>query len=54
MAKPASCQHTFEVIKSDTTLISWNCNLCHLGPFPFIYECKTCKLKTCRGCTAKA
>ncbi|KAF1940560.1 hypothetical protein EJ02DRAFT_228060 [Clathrospora elynae] len=54
MARPASCEHNFKLIKSDTTLIVWNCNMCHLGPFNFIYECQHCKLKTCRPCAAKA
>ncbi|EGP83916.1 uncharacterized protein MYCGRDRAFT_48452 [Zymoseptoria tritici IPO323] len=54
MAKPGKCEHSFKMIKSDTTLILWNCNMCHLGPHWFIYECAKCKLKTCRTCTAKA
>ncbi|KAF2684122.1 hypothetical protein K458DRAFT_37825 [Lentithecium fluviatile CBS 122367] len=54
MAAPASCEHNFKVIKSDTNIVQWNCNLCHSGPHPFIYECQNCKLKTCRPCTAKA
>ncbi|KAF1835966.1 hypothetical protein BDW02DRAFT_264948 [Decorospora gaudefroyi] len=54
MARPASCSHNFKLIKSDTTLVVWNCNLCHMGPLTSIYECEHCKLKTCRPCAAKA
>ncbi|KAF2194303.1 hypothetical protein K469DRAFT_548033 [Zopfia rhizophila CBS 207.26] len=54
MAVPGSCEHNFKMIKSDTTLILWNCNMCHSGPHWYIYECQNCKLKTCRPCTAKA
>lgn len=54
MAKPGKCEHTFKVIKSDTTLILWNCNMCHSGPHWWIYECAKCKLKTCKTCMAKA
>ncbi|KAF2503246.1 hypothetical protein BU16DRAFT_448630 [Lophium mytilinum] len=54
MAVPGSCEHSFTMIKSDTTLIIWNCNMCHSGPHWYIFECKHCKLKTCRPCTTKA
>ena len=54
MAAPASCEHNFKMIKSDTTIVQWNCNLCHAGPQPYIYECQNCKTKRCRPCTAKA
>lgn len=54
MAKPGKCEHTFKVIKSDTTLILWNCNMCHSGPHWWIYECAKCKLKACKTCSAKA
>ncbi|KAF2870659.1 hypothetical protein BDV95DRAFT_522350 [Massariosphaeria phaeospora] len=53
MAAPAKCTHKFNMIKSDTTLIQWNCQSCHSGPHSFIYECQHCKLKTCSPCTAK-
>ncbi|CAD0110429.1 unnamed protein product [Aureobasidium uvarum] len=43
MAISGSCEHRFRVIKSDTTLIIWNCSLCHSGPHWFIYECTKCK-----------
>ncbi|KAH7072111.1 hypothetical protein BKA63DRAFT_62823 [Paraphoma chrysanthemicola] len=48
------CQHSWQVIKSDTTLIQWNCHNCHSGPHSFVYECKNCKIKTCQPCTSKA
>jgi hypothetical protein len=54
MAKPGKCEHSFKVIKSDTTLILWNCNMCHSGPHWWIYECAKCKLKACKTCMAKA
>ncbi|KAH6868660.1 hypothetical protein BKA58DRAFT_198821 [Alternaria rosae] len=54
MARPASCSHNFKLIKSDTTLVVWNCQLCHTAGFNYIYECDQCKLKTCRPCAAKA
>ncbi|KAH8723686.1 hypothetical protein GQ44DRAFT_619983 [Phaeosphaeriaceae sp. PMI808] len=54
MAAPANCQHQFTVIKSDTTLIQWNCHVCHSGPHSSVYECKNCKLKTCRPCASKS
>jgi len=54
MAAPVNCQHNFKVVKSDTTVVVWNCNMCHSGPHSLIYECAACKLKTCRPCAAKA
>ncbi|KAF2820969.1 hypothetical protein CC86DRAFT_303151 [Ophiobolus disseminans] len=54
MAAPANCQHNFKVIKSDTTLIQWNCHVCHSGPHSHVFECQNCKLKTCRPCAAKS
>ncbi|KAH7128522.1 hypothetical protein B0J11DRAFT_431787 [Dendryphion nanum] len=54
MAQPSNCTHSFNMIKSDTNLIVWNCNMCHSGGHAFIYECSNCKLKTCRPCTSKA
>ncbi|OAL03025.1 hypothetical protein IQ06DRAFT_292261 [Phaeosphaeriaceae sp. SRC1lsM3a] len=54
MAAPANCTHSFtNVIKSDTTLVQWNCNICHTGPYQIVYECQHCKLKTCRPCASK-
>lgn len=50
MAVAPHCSHNFKVIKSDTSLIQWMCNLCHSGPHWFIFECRYCKLKTCRLC----
>ncbi|KAF6844491.1 hypothetical protein CMUS01_01066 [Colletotrichum musicola] len=29
MAVASSCAHSFKMIKSDSTLIQWTCNLCH-------------------------
>ncbi|UQC89694.1 uncharacterized protein CLUP02_15225 [Colletotrichum lupini] len=32
MAVAGPCAHSFKMIKSDSTLIQWTCNLCHSGP----------------------
>lgn len=48
--KPGRCPHSFEIIRFDTTLILWNCVICHSGPHWWIYECTKCKFKTCRAC----
>ncbi|KAF9730964.1 hypothetical protein PMIN01_10922 [Paraphaeosphaeria minitans] len=53
MAAPGTCTHTWKIIKSDTNIIVWNCNGCHSGPHPFIYECEKCKVQYCRPCTSK-
>src|SRR6266699_5422467 len=45
------CANEFKMIKYDNTLIQWTCNLCNSGPHWFIFECKYCKLHTCRTCT---
>ncbi|KAH8746077.1 hypothetical protein F5883DRAFT_584790 [Diaporthe sp. PMI_573] len=54
MAIQSNCAHCFQVIKSYSTLIVWHCNLCHSGPFYIIFECRYCKLHTCRPCTQGA
>jgi DNA-directed RNA polymerase subunit RPC12/RpoP len=51
---PVNCRHTFKVVKSDTSFVVWLCNVCHSGPHSLIYECSSCKLKTCRPCVPKA
>ncbi len=53
MAIPGYCNHSFNMLKSESTLIQWVCSMCHSGPHWYIYECKYCKLKTCRPCTNK-
>ncbi|KAF2747901.1 hypothetical protein M011DRAFT_443174 [Sporormia fimetaria CBS 119925] len=53
MAHSRTCTHSFKIIKSDTTLIQWNCNQCHSGPHTFINECEHCKFKACTPCKAK-
>ncbi|KAI9753817.1 MAG: hypothetical protein M1815_005971, partial [Lichina confinis] len=52
MSAETYCQHSFTMIKSDTTLILWHCGMCHSGPHWFIFECTYCKLKTCRQCAS--
>lgn len=54
MAVPNYCHHSFNLLKSESTLIQWVCSMCHSGPHWYIFECKYCKLKTCRPCTNKA
>ncbi|KAH6629479.1 hypothetical protein C7974DRAFT_376315 [Boeremia exigua] len=51
MAAPVNCQHNFNVVKSDTTVVVWNCNMCHSGPHSHIYECSNCQQAraACRG-----
>jgi len=53
MAVPNYCHHSFNLLKSESTLIQWVCSMCHSGPHWYIFECKYCKLKTCRPCTNK-
>ncbi|KAF3767448.1 hypothetical protein M406DRAFT_244428, partial [Cryphonectria parasitica EP155] len=50
MAIHSICAHAFQVLKSDSTLVVWHCNLCHTGPLYMIFECRYCKLHTCRAC----
>ncbi|KAK0391184.1 hypothetical protein NLU13_0685 [Sarocladium strictum] len=45
------CAHVFKLIKSDSTLIQWHCQICLRGPQWAIYECTYCKAHLCRGCT---
>jgi hypothetical protein len=54
MALATGCAHIFKMIKSDSTLIQWHCNLCHSGPHWWIFECRYCKIHTCRSCTQSA
>ncbi|CZS92477.1 uncharacterized protein RAG0_03059 [Rhynchosporium agropyri] len=54
MAIPKYCHHTLNLLKSESTLIQWTCSQCYSGPHWYIYECKYCKLKTCRPCADKA
>ncbi|KAF3803205.1 hypothetical protein GCG54_00013311 [Colletotrichum gloeosporioides] len=48
MAVASACAHSFKMIKSDSTLIQWTCNLCHSGPHWWIFECRYCKIHTCQ------
>lgn len=47
------CDHRFGLLKSNTILIFWNCQMCHSGPHMFIYQCLLCRRKVCRQCTTK-
>ncbi|EKD21417.1 hypothetical protein MBM_00530 [Drepanopeziza brunnea f. sp. 'multigermtubi' MB_m1] len=53
MSVPNYCHHSFNLLKSESTLIQWTCAMCHTGPHWYIFECKYCRLKTCRPCTNK-
>ncbi|KAK8872306.1 hypothetical protein PGQ11_002820 [Apiospora arundinis] len=44
MAVANNCAHSFKMIKSDSTLIQWTCNLCHSGPSWWIFECRYCSI----------
>ncbi|KAK3337913.1 hypothetical protein B0H65DRAFT_511864 [Neurospora tetraspora] len=46
MALSNGCAHHFVLIKSESSLIQWTCQLCHSGPHYFIYECRYCKMRT--------
>ncbi|KAI1268863.1 hypothetical protein F5Y18DRAFT_169934 [Xylariaceae sp. FL1019] len=50
----ANCAHSFKMLKSDSTLVQWRCNTCHSGPHWWIFECRYCKLHTCRACLPAA
>jgi hypothetical protein len=50
---PSTCRHSFRMIKSDTSLLLWNCGMCASGPHWAIFECVFCRLKACRPCTYK-
>ncbi|KAK4246530.1 hypothetical protein C7999DRAFT_15357 [Corynascus novoguineensis] len=54
LASHSHCAHSFVMIKSDNTLIEWRCHVCHSGPFWFIWECRYCRLHTCRSCMDSA
>ncbi|KAK4125503.1 hypothetical protein N657DRAFT_654161 [Parathielavia appendiculata] len=54
LASHTHCAHSFVMIKSDNTLIQWTCHVCHHGPFWFIWECRYCRLHTCRSCMDSA
>ncbi|KAI9050575.1 hypothetical protein LZ554_005736 [Drepanopeziza brunnea f. sp. 'monogermtubi'] len=53
MSVPSYCHHSFNLLKSESTLIQWTCAMCHTGLHWYIFECKYCRLKTCRPCTNK-
>lgn len=45
-----SYAHSFEMIKSDNTLVQWTCNLCYLELHWQIFKCQYYKFYTCRAC----
>jgi len=50
----ASCDHRFTLLKSDTSLLQWHCQQCHVGPSWFVFVCGCCGLRVCRGCASKS
>lgn len=44
------CAHSFRIIKSDSTLVQWVCWMCQSGPHWWVFECRYCKIHTCRAC----
>ncbi|KAI3579789.1 hypothetical protein IWW34DRAFT_620626, partial [Fusarium oxysporum f. sp. albedinis] len=48
-----ACAHQLHMIKSDNTLVQWNCQHCYSGPHWMIWECMYCKLHLCQPCTSK-
>ncbi|EGU74072.1 hypothetical protein FOXB_15417 [Fusarium oxysporum f. sp. conglutinans Fo5176] len=46
-----ACAHQLHMIKSDNTLVQWNCQHCYSGPHWMIWECMYCKLHLCQPCT---
>ncbi|KAK2052512.1 hypothetical protein LY76DRAFT_335032 [Colletotrichum caudatum] len=54
MAASNVCTHDFRMVKSESTLIQWTCNMCHSGPYWAILEWRYCKLHTCQTCTRAA
>ena len=50
MSVPSNCNHIFNLLKSDSTLIQWVCSQCHSGPHWCIFQCKYCKWTTCEPC----
>lgn len=47
-------EHNYVLIKSESTLMQWTCNLCYNGPLWAVYECTLCKRKVCSsGCMSK-
>ncbi|KAG9229474.1 hypothetical protein BJ875DRAFT_387283, partial [Amylocarpus encephaloides] len=37
------CNHLFNLLKSELTLIQWVCSLCYTRPHWYNFECKYCK-----------
>ncbi|KAH9206938.1 hypothetical protein DL95DRAFT_57424 [Leptodontidium sp. 2 PMI_412] len=35
----SSCNRSFYLLKSESTLIQWVCSLCHTGQHWYIFEC---------------
>lgn len=44
------CNHVWDLIKPDTTLLQWHCGFCHDGPKAYIWQCRFCTIKVCRNC----
>lgn len=47
------CNHRWALLKSNTILIFWSCQICYSGPWHYIYQCLLCRRKVCRQCSIK-
>ena len=47
------CPHTWAWIKSDTSLLLWNCQHCSSGPHWTIKQCDICKIRFCQTCSRR-
>ncbi|KAF2806359.1 uncharacterized protein BDZ99DRAFT_394738, partial [Mytilinidion resinicola] len=52
---PPPCAHKFKLLVSEMgSAVVYICEMCGSLPHWYIWECKNCKLKTCRPCAYKA
>ena len=47
------CPHEWTWIKSDTSLLLWNCQHCSSGPHWTIKQCNICKIRFCQTCSRR-
>lgn len=48
-----TCNHKWALLKSNTILIFWSCQICSSGPWHYVYQCLLCRHKVCRQCSIK-
>lgn len=51
--KMSSCNHRYSSIKSDSSILTFICSMCHSGPYWAIFQCEICKKKVCDSCKGK-